>query len=160
MDDGDLGPPAPGIAMVTIAGIEECTGPTHVGLVGAVAGERYCLPENGMPPDFLVLVQKFPAEGIINRYLVRLIKTEEGWALHRDAETGAPVLSSAVVSAFIGKDKRPYQHGSLARIANDEGNVLVKFGDAPLLVHFEDKACADVEGIGTPPSDDEHFRLE
>ncbi len=42
---------APGIAMVTLADIENCTGPTHVGLVGALAGERYCFPGVGKPPD-------------------------------------------------------------------------------------------------------------
>ena len=144
--------------MVTLADIENCTGLTHVGLVGAIAGERYCFPGVGKPPDFLVPVRKFPAEGIIHRYLVRLIRTEEGWALHKDAETGEPMLSAAPVSTFIGKDGRPYQCGSLARIANDEGNVVVGFGNTPPPVHFEDKACADIEGIGTPPSDEDHFR--
>ena len=40
-------------AMVKTADLEGGTGFTHVSLVGAPAGERYCFPGVGQPPDFL-----------------------------------------------------------------------------------------------------------
>ena len=95
--------------MVKTADLEGGTGFTHVSLVGALAGERYCLLGVGEPPDFLVPVRSFQAEEIINKYLVRLLRTQEGWAIHRNAETGEPTLSLSPVTAFIGKDGRPYQ---------------------------------------------------
>ena len=108
-------------AMAKTADLEGRTGLTHVGLVGAPAGERYCFPGVGQPPDFLVPVRSFQAEEIINKYLVRLVWTREGWAILRNAETGELTLSPWPVTAFIGKDNRPYQYGCLANIANEEG---------------------------------------
>ena len=127
--------------MVKTADLEGRTGLTHVGLVGAHAGERYCFPGVGQPPDFLVPVRSFQAEEIINKYLVRLLRTQEGWAIHRNAETGEPTLSLSPVTAFIGKDGRPYQYGCLAEIANEEGMVFVVFEDTPLPLSFEEKGC-------------------
>ena len=79
----------------------------------------------GRPPGFLVPVHKFLAEGIVGRYLVKLTwQKEEGWVPLRD-ETKNIVLSPRCVSAFVGKDGRPYMYGGLAEIANDEGIVFV-----------------------------------
>ena len=138
--------------MVKTADLEGGTGFTHVSLVGAPAGERYRFPGVGQPPHFLVPVRSFQAEEIINKYLVRLLRTQEGWAIHRNAETGEPTLSPSPVTAFIGKDGRPYQYGCLANIANEEGMVFVMFGDTPLLVDFEDKDCRDLDDVETPRS--------
>ena len=126
-------------AMAKTADLEGRTGLTHVGLVGAPAGERYCFPGAGQPPDSLVPVRSFQAEEIINNYLVRLLRTPEG----SNGETGEPTLSPSLVTAFIGKDGQPYQYGCLAEIANEEGMVFVMFGDTPLPVSFEDKGCRD-----------------
>ena len=145
--------------MVKTADLEGGTGFTHVSLVGASAGERYCFPGAGQPPDFLVPVRSFQAEEIINKYLVRLLRTQEGWAIHRNGETGEPTLSPSPVTAFIGKDGRPYQYGCLANIANEEGMVFVMFGDTPLPVSFEDKECRDVGDVETPRSDADRLRL-
>ena len=117
------------------------TGFTHVSLVGASAGERYCFPGAGQPPDFLVPVRSFQAEKIINNYLVRLLRTPEGWAIQSNGETGEPTLSPSLVTAFIGKDGQPYQYGCLAEIANEEGMVFVMFEDTPLPLSFEEKGC-------------------
>ena len=136
--------------MVKTADLEGGTGFTHVSLVGAPAGERYCFPGVGQPPDFLVPVRSFQAEEIINKYLVRLVWTREGWAILTNAETGELTLSPSPVTAFIGKDNRPYQYGCLANIANEEGMVFVMFGDTPLLVSFEDKGCRDLDDVDTP----------
>ena len=138
--------------MVKTADLEGGTGFTHVSLVGAPAGERYCLREVGEPPDFLVPVRSFQAEEIINKYLVRLHWTREGWAILTNAETGELTLSPSPVTAFIGKDHRPYQYGCLANIANEEGMVFVMFGDTPLFVDFEDKECRDLDDVQTPRS--------
>ena len=143
--------------MVKTADLEGGTGFTHVSLVGAPAGERYCFPGVGQPPDFLVPVRSFQAEEIINKCLVRLLRTQEGWAIHKNAETGEPTLSPSPVTAFIGKDGRPYQYGCLAKIANEEGTVFVRFGDTPLPVSFEEKECGDLDDVETPRSDTERF---
>ena len=97
-------------------------------------------------------MRSFQAEEIINKYLVRLLRTQEGWAIHRNGETGEPTLSPSPVTAFIGKDGRPYQYGCLANIANEEGMVFVMFGDTPLPVDFEDKDCRDLDDVETPRS--------
>ena len=131
------------------------TGFAHVSLVGALAGERYCFPGVGNPPDFLVPVQRYQAQDIMNSYLVRLLRIQEGWAIHRNAETRDPTLSPSPVTAFIGKDDRPYQYGCLAKIANEEGTVFVMFGDTPLPVSFEEKECGDLDDVETPRSDTE-----
>ena len=125
------------------------TGFTHVSLVGASAGERYCFPGAGQPPDFLVPVRSFQAEKIINNYLVRLLKTPEGWAIQSNGETGEPTLSPSLVIAFIGKDGQPYQYGCLAEIANEEGMVFVMFEDTPLPLSFEEKGCR-IQTMSTP----------
>ena len=101
--------------------------PSDVSLVGAMNGERWCFPGVGNAPEFLVPVQRFFAEQILGRYLVKLSRKQEGWAPVRDEATGKFVLSCAPVSAFVGGDGRPYMSGSLARIANDEGMVFVMF---------------------------------
>ena len=135
------------------------TGFAHVSLVGALAGERYCFPGVGNPPDFLVPVQRYQAQDIMNSYLVRLLRIQEGWAIHRNAETREPTLSPSPVTAFIGKDDRPYQYGCLAKIAKKEGMVFVMFGDTPLPVSFEDKGCRDLDDVDTPRSDTDRFAL-
>ena len=144
-------------AMVKTADLEGGTSFTHVSLVGALAGERYCFPGVGNPPDFLVPVQRYQAQDIMNSYLVRLLRIQEGWAIHRNAETRKPTLSPSPVTAFIGKDDRPYQYGCLAKIANEEGTVFVMFGDTPLPVSFEEKECGDLDDVETPRSDTERF---
>ena len=58
--------------MVKTADLEGGTSFTHVSLVGAPAGERYCFPGVGNPPDFLVPVRRYQAQDIKNRYLVQL----------------------------------------------------------------------------------------
>ena len=141
--------------MVKTADFEGGTSFTHVSLVGTPAGERYCFPGVGNPPDFLVPVQRYQAQDIMNSYLVRLLRIQEGWAIHRNAETREPTLSPSPVTAFIGKDDRPYQYGCLAKIANEEGTVFVRFGDTPLPVSFEEKECGDLDDVETPRSDTE-----
>ena len=93
----------------------------------------------------------------MSSYLVRLLRIQEGWAIHRNAETGEPTLSPSPVTAFIGKDDRPYHYGCLAKIANEEGTVFVMFGDTPLPVSFEEKECGDLDDVETPRSDTERF---
>ena len=82
---------------------------------------------------------------------------DEGWAPLRD-ETKFLVLSPRPVSAFVGKDRRPYMYGSLALIANDEGMVLMNFDHVSPPAHFEEKACAALDDVSTPSSDDTRFR--
>ena len=132
---------------------------SHVSLVGAVHGERWCFPGVGQSPDFLVPVRAFQAEEILTKYLAKLTKQQEGWALLRDEASGEPVLSPAPVSAFVGGDGRPYMYGSLARIANREGMVFVMFDHVSPPAHFEDIDCVDLDGVTTPPSDEDRFEL-
>ena len=85
-------------------------------------------------------VHKFLAEGIVGRYLVKLTwQKEEGWAPLRD-ETEKLILSPRPVSAFVGKDGRPYMYGSLANIANDEGMVFMFFDHKSPPAHFEEQS--------------------
>ena len=106
----------------------------HVSLLGALHGERYGVPGRGEAPEVLVPVRRFLAEHILGKRLVKLTRTQEGWAPLQDEATGEPVLSSAPVSAFVGRDNRPYVSGSLARIANEHRMVFVMFSDQPLRV--------------------------
>ena len=52
-----------------------------------------------------------------------------------------------------------YMYGTLARIANDEGMVVVMFDHVSPLAHFEDKECADLGDVTTPPSSEDRFDL-
>jgi len=97
-----------------------------------------------------VPLRAFRAEDILGKYLVKLTRQQEGWALLRDETTGELVLSPAPVSAFVGGGGRPYMYGTLARIANDEGMVFV---------NFEDIECEDLDGVTTPISDEDRFEL-
>ena len=106
----------------------------HVSLLGALHGERYGVPGGGEAPEVLVPVRRFLAEHILGKRLVKLTRTQEGWAPLQDEATGEPVLSPAPVSAFVGGDNRPYVSGSLARIANEHRMVFVMFSDQPLRV--------------------------
>ena len=106
----------------------------HVSLLGALHGERYGVPGGGEAPEVLVPVRRFLAEHILGKRLVKLTRTQEGWAPLQDEATGKPVLSPAPVSAFVGGDNRPYVSGSLARIANEHRMVFVMFSDQPLRV--------------------------
>ena len=123
---------------------EEHSKLSYVSLVGAVHGERWCIPGVGKPPEFLVPLRAFRAEDILGKYLVKLTRQQEGWALLRDETTGELVLSLAPVSAFVGGGGRPYMYGTLARIANDEGVVFVMFDHVSPPAHFEDIECADL----------------
>ena len=87
---------------------EEHSKLSYVSLVGAVHGERWCFPGVGKPPEFLVPLRAFRAEDILGKYLVKLTRQQEGWALLRDEATGETVLSLALVSAFVGGDGLPY----------------------------------------------------
>ena len=114
--------------------------PPYVTLWGALHGGRWCFPGVGRPPDFLVQVHKWRAEDIVGRYLVKLTRNKEGgWAPLRD-ETEKLVLSPRPVSAFVGKEGRPYKYGSLAKIANDEGMVFMFFDHKSPPAHFEEQS--------------------
>ena len=67
---------------------EEHDKPSHVSLVGAVDGERWCLPGVGKSADFMVPVRTFLAEYILAKCLVKLTRQQEGWAPLRDEATG------------------------------------------------------------------------
>ena len=154
---GGASRPTSGASLVEHA--EEHHKPSHVSLVGATHGERWCFPGVGKPPDFLVPVRAFRAEDILGKYLVKLTRQQEGWTLLRDEATAQLVLSPAPVSAFVGGDRRPYMYGTLARIANDEGMVVVMFDHVSPLAHFEDIECVDLDGVTTPLSDEDRFEL-
>ena len=96
---------------------------------------------------------------VVAKFLVKLTKQQEGLAPLRDGTTGQLVLSSAPVSAFVGGDGRPYMYGTLARIAYDEDIVFVKFDHVSPPAHFEHRGCCDLDGITTPPSDEDRFEL-
>ena len=121
--------PAPPASPTVVERPEEDHQHSHVSLLGALHGERYGVPGGGEAPEVLVPVRRFLAEHILGRRLVKLTRTQEGWAPLQDEATGEPVLSSAPVSAFVGRDNRPYVSGSLARIANQHGMVFVMFSD-------------------------------
>ena len=70
---------------------EEHSKLSYVSLVGAVHGERWCIPGVGKPPEFLVPLRAFRAEDILGKYLVKLTRQQEGWALLRDEATGETV---------------------------------------------------------------------
>ena len=115
------------------------------------------LPWGGQPPRLLGPCAEVPGSGYHEQILGTAVRIQEGWAIHRNAETGEPTLSPSPVTAFIGKDDRPYHYGCLAKIANEEGTVFVMFGDTPLPVSFEEKECGDLDDVETPRSDTERF---
>ena len=108
----------------------------YVSLWDPLNGERYCLEEVGEAPDFLVPVKAFRAENILGQYLVKLTRTEKGWAELLDETTKKRVLSHAPVSAFASEHQ--YLGGSLASVANEHGYVFVKFSHEREIAHFEE----------------------
>ena len=64
--------PTSGASLVEHA--EEHHKPSHVSLVGATHGERWCFPGVGKPPDFLIPVQAFLAEMVLAKFLVKLTR--------------------------------------------------------------------------------------
>ena len=117
------------------------TGPSHVKLIGAVPGERWCFPGVGKAPRFLVPVQAFPADSTVGRCLVKLTRHQGGWKPQSDEATGEPVLSSAPVTAF------------LAKIADDDGEVRVLFGHISPPAWFDTEECCSLDEVSTPRSD-------
>ena len=113
----------------------------YVSLWGALHGERWGLPGVGDANGFLVPVHVFPAERIVGRYFLKLIRTEEGWEPLRD-DNKQLVLSPAPVSEFVDKHKKPYAYGSLAIIADDEGRVDMFFHHTPQPALYEEIPCA------------------
>ena len=59
----------------------------YVSLWDPLNGERYRLEGVGEAPDFLVPVKAFKAEDILDKYLVKLTRTEKGWAELLDETT-------------------------------------------------------------------------
>ena len=49
-------------------------------------------------------------------------------------------------------------YGGLATIANDEGMVLMNIDHVSPLAHIEEKACAALDDVSTPSSDEDRFR--
>ena len=115
----------------------------YVSLWDPLNGERYRLEGVGEAPDFLVPVKAFKAEDILDKYLVKLTRTEKGWAELLDETTKTLVLSHAPVSAFAN-EHHPYLGGSVASIANKHGEVFVKFSHEREIAHFEEKPCANL----------------
>ena len=74
---------------------------------------------------------------------------------------GAVWILSAKTDArsFVGGDGRPFMYGILARIANDEGMVILMFDHVSPLAHFEDIECVDLDGVTTLLSDEDRFEL-
>ena len=129
----------------------------YVSLWDPLNGERYRLKGVGEAPEFLVPVKAFKAENILGQYLVKLTRTEKGWAELLDETTKKRVLSHAPVSAFAS-EHHPYLGGSLASIANEHGEVSVKFSHEREIAHFEETPCADLSCVSTPrSSDDDRF---
>ena len=96
-------------------------------------------------------VHAFPAESIVGRHLAKLTRHHGGWKLLRDEATGEPVLSSAPVAAFVGASNCPYMlYGSLARIADDNDEVTVMFGNISPLARWTTKACANLDAVLDP----------
>ena len=116
---------------------------SNVSLWDPQHGERYRLQDVGEAPEFLVPVKAFEAEDILGEYLVKLTRTEKGWAELLEETTKKRVLSHAPVSAFAS-EHHPYLGGSLASVANEHGQVSVKFSLEREIAHFEEKPCADL----------------
>ena len=114
----------------------------YVSLWDPLNGERYRLKGVGEEPGFLAPVEAFKAENILGEYLVKLTWTEKGWAELLDETTKKRVLSHAPVSAFASEHQ--YLGGSLASVANEHGEVFVKFSHEREIAHFEEKPCADL----------------
>ena len=49
-------------------------------------------------------------------------------------------------------------YGPIAPLADENGQVSVMLGETPLREAVQELTCADLEGIMTPPSDEERFR--
>ena len=129
---------------------------SYVSLWDPQNGERYCLQDVGEAPEFLVPVKAFNAEDMLDKYLVKLTRTEKGWAELLDETTKKRVLSRAPVSAFAS-EHHPYLGGSLASIANEHGEVFVKFSHKREIGHFEETPPADLALVRTPRSDEDRF---
>ena len=71
----------------------------------------------------------------------------------RDEATGEPVLSSAPVAAFAGASNSPYMYGSLARLADDNGEATVMLGHIPPPARCATKECANLDAVSTPRAD-------
>ena len=106
----------------------------------------------------LVPVKAFKAENMLGQYLVKLTRTEKGWAELLDETTKKRVLFHAPVSAFAG-DGDLYLGGSLASIANENGEVFVKFSHEREIARFEEAPRADLACVRTPRSDEDRFSV-
>ena len=57
------------------------------------------------------------------------------------------------MSAFVDKHNNPFMHGVLAKLADDEGNVLMFFHHVSPLAHYEEIPCANLDDEDEVPSD-------
>ena len=70
------------------------------------------------------------------------------------ATAGAGVVP---VAAFAGASNSPYMFGSLSRLAGDHDEATVMFGHCSPPARWATKACANLDAVSTPRSDDGRF---
>ena len=129
----------------------------RVGLVHALTADRYALPGVGEADNWTVPTGAFNVEDLIGKYLVKLERADEP-GKYKLARTPAPdnhlLLSPQPVAGAMSKDARVRCYGPLGHLSNENGDVALMFGAAPMRETFEDKACGNVDDVVTPRSSD------
>ena len=103
-------------------------------LLGAISGNRYCLPGIGENDDWKIPLgqDSLPLQYFLGQRLLQLREDDQGaWRPFRD-ERGQYVQSSAPVSSFVGSNGEARTFGTLQEVMNLDGSVKVHFGIAPL----------------------------
>ena len=120
----------------------------YVQLIGAISGNRYCIPDVGYPPFYFVHTKSFQAQDLLGK---RLIPLDEHGNYARNA-AGALDLSETV-AGFINAHDAPQSYGLFTSIATATRHVCVVFGPTRLQEPVEEVGMPDLEGVATPDSE-------
>jgi hypothetical protein len=129
---------------------------SKVYFANCLEGSRYALADVGSADNnWSVPTRAFQIQDIIGKKLVFTVLIERN-SLSGNLELATPLqLSWAPVCGIIAMEgNRPIirTYGSLANVADQDGVVLVQFGEKVLQEESEAVPCADVDGIRTPPT--------
>ena len=84
--------------------------------------------------------------------------TEGTFRLSRTPHPANEIIRSVAPVSGIVSNREVRTHGTLGSVADKNGNVFVVFGHTRLCERVQETACAELDGIKTPPSDEERFR--
>ena len=113
-----------------------------------------------MGHNYTIPTERFQIDDLIGKELHSLEQTDtEGtFRLSRTPHPANEIIRSAAPVSGIVSNREVRTHGTLGSVADKNGNVFVVFGHTRLCERVQETACAELDGIKTPPSDEERFR--